>query len=177
MPSVSPIKKSPVTKYLLKNNYVAKKGDGLARNRYTYFYGKNGDYLGEMVVHPKGIYDCEISKLIFQEKLKPIFREYTRISAKMHTFWSKNNPDTDEFLPVAYTTTRVVIDLKNKTQTKQIIERVLEKEPVLIKDAKEKYGIDVYEFENQPFKYKVQSVTEETKPYKWNKWHKYNIYV
>ena len=178
MPSVSPITKSPITEYLLKNKFHAVKQDNnpLWKHHNLYFYGENKDYLGEMIFNPKG-HGIEIHKLIFQEKLKPIFREYTRISAKMRSFWSKNNSDTDEFLPIAYTTTRVVIDLKNKTQTKQVIERVLEKEPVLIKDVKEKYGIEVYEFENQQFKYKVQSVTEETKPYKWNKYHKNNIYT
>ena len=177
MPSVSPITKSPVTKYLQDNKFIAKKGEGLARNEYTYFYGENGDYLGEMVVHPKGIFDCEISKLIFREKLKPIFREYTRIKAKMRDFWYKGNMDNCEYKPIAYTTTRVTIDLKKSAQTKQVIERILEQEPVLIPEVKEKYGINAYKLENQEFKYIIKSVTEETKPYKWGKYSKYNVFV
>lgn len=178
MPSVSPIKNSPVTQYLRANNYCIKhEKDKLGRNSYSYFYGANGDYLGEMIIHPKGWYEREVHKLIFEEKLKPIFREYTRVKAKMASFWSKTNKEIDEFLPIAYTTTRVTIDLKNKTQTKQVIERALEKEPVLIQGVKEKYGTNVYEFENQPFKYIIKSVTEETKPYEWNKYHKYNIFA
>lgn len=178
MASVSPIKKSPITQYLRDNNYFIKReNDKLGRNHYSYFYGANGDYLGEMTIHPKGFYDCEVHKLIFEEKLKPIFREYTRVKAKMASFWSKTNKEIDEYLPIAYTTTRVTIDLKNNTQTKQVIERALEKEPVLIQEVKEKYGTNVYEFENQDFKYKIKSVTEETKPYKWNKYHKYNVFI
>ena len=178
MPKVSPIKKSPITQYLQDSNYFVKhEKDKIGRNNYSYFYGANGDYLGEMTIHPKGFYGKEINKLIFEEKLKPIYREYTRIKAKMATFWSNGNSETDEYLPIAYTTTRVTIDLKNKTQTKQVIERVLENEPVLNKDIKEKSGMNIYELDNQIFKYKIASVTEETKPYKWGKYSKYNAYA
>ena len=176
MPSVSPIKKSPITKYLQDNNYRIEKN----KERYIhemYFYAKNGDYLGTMVVHPRGYHEVEVSKLIFKEKLKPIFREYTRIKNKMGTFWNLKDKNIDEFLPIASTTTKVTIDLQSKTQTKTIIERVLEKAPKLIQDAHEKYGIDVYELEGQEIKYKIKSVTEETQPYEWNKWHKYNVYI
>lgn len=177
MPSVSPIKKSPVTRYLRNNKYFVKhEKEKVGRNNYSYFYAQNGDYLGEMTIHPKGYYECEISKLIFKEKLKPIFREYTTIKTKMATFWDKENPDTDEYKPIAYTTTRVTIDLKKKTQTKQVIERVLEQKPTLIKRIKEKYGINIYELKNQIFKYKIQSVTEETKPYTWGKYSKYGVF-
>ena len=177
MPSVSPIKRTPITQYLRDNNYFVKhEKDKIGRNNYSYFYGANGDYLGEMTIRPKG-YGLEISKLIFEEKLKPIFREYTRVKAKMASFWSKTNKEIDEFLPIAYTTERITIDLKNKTQTKRVIERVLENTPVIIQEVKENYGINVYELENQTFKYKIKSITEETKPYKWNKYHKYNIFV
>jgi len=179
MPKVPPITKSPITEYLLKNKFHSIKEDCLQGTRHhsQHFYSEGGNYLGEMMIKPRGWYDTEVHKLIFEEKLKPIFREYTRVKSKMASFWSKNNKEIDEFLPIAYTTTRVTIDLKNKTQTKQIIERVLENEPVLIQEVKEKCGIDVYEFENQQFKYKIKSVTEETKPYTWNKYHKYNIYI
>ena len=71
MPSVSPITKSSVTKYLLKNKFHAVKQDSnpFWKHHDLYFYGENGDYLGEMMVHPKegGI---EVHKLIFEEKLK-----------------------------------------------------------------------------------------------------------
>ena len=176
MPSVSPVKKSPIAKYLQKNNYRIEKND----KRYIrelYFYSENNDYLGTMVIHPRGFHEIEISKLIFKEKLQPIFREYTQIKNKMGTFWSLKDKNTDEYLPIGSTTTRVTIDLQNKTQTKTVIERGLEKSPKLIQDVYEKYGTKVYELEGQEFKYKIKSVTEETKPYIWNKWHKYNIYV
>lgn len=177
MPSVSPIKKSPVTQYLRDNRYFIKQEkDKIGRNNCSYFYASNGDYLGEMTIHPKGLYEREISKLMFEEKLKPIFREYTKIKVKMATFWSKTNKEIDEYLPIAYTTTRVTIDLKNKTQTKQVIERTLENEPVLIQEVKEKYGTNVYEYEKQEFKYKIKSLTEETKPYKWGKYSKYGVF-
>lgn len=179
MPKVPPITKSPITEYLLKNKFHAIKEDSFpyAKHCNQHFYGENGNYLGEMMIHPKGWYDAEVHKLIFEDKLKPIFKEYTRIKSKMASFWSKNKKEIDEYLPIAYTTTRVTIDLKNKTQTTKIIERVLENEPVLIQEVKEKYGRNVYEIENQIFKYKIKSVTEETKPYKWNKYHKYNVFV
>lgn len=178
MPSVMPIKKSPITQYLLNNKYCVKHEESkIGRNNYYYFYGANNDYLGEMTIHPKGYYELEVSKLIFKEKLKPIFREYTRIRTKMASFWDKENPDTDEYKPIAYTTTRVTIDLKKKTKTKQVIERVLEQEPVLHKGIKEKYGINIYELKNQTFKYKIKSVTEETKPYKWGKYSKYGEFT
>ena len=179
MPSISPIKKSPVTQYLQRNKFHVTKEDyrpGL--RRYTqFFYGENGDYLGEMMLTPKGLYGTEIHKLIFEEKLKPLFREYTRVKAKMASFWSKRDKEVDEYLPIAYTTTRISIDLKNKTQTTQVIERVLEQEPKLIQEVKEKYGSDIYEYDNQIFKYKIKSVNEEIKPYKWNKYHKYNVFI
>ena len=176
MPSVSKINKSTITKYLQANKFRIEKG--AERNlRNMYFYGENGDYLGTMTVHPKSFNEVEVSKLIFKEKLKPIFREYTRVKNKMGTFWSMNDKNTDEYLPIGSTTTRVTIDLQNKTQTKTIIERVLEQEPKLIQDVYEKYNTRIYELEGQEFKYKIKSITEETKPYKWNKWHKYNIYV
>jgi hypothetical protein len=179
MPKVPPITKSPVTEYLLKNKFFTVKEETLPGTRhYTqFFYGENEDYLGEMMIQPKGWFDAEVHKIIFEEKLKPIFREYTRIKTKMASFWSKKNKEIDEYLPIAYTTTKVIIDLKNKTQTKKIIERVLENEPVLIQEVKEKYGTNVYDIDNQIFKYKIKSVTEETKPYKWNKYHKYNVFV
>ena len=178
MPSVSPIKKSPITQYLRNNKYFVKHDkDKIGRNNYSYFYGANGDYLGEMTIHPKGLYEREIHKLIFEEKLKPVYREYTKVKAKMASFWSKTNKETDEYLPIAYTTTRVTIDLKNKTQTKQVIERELVQQPDLIQEVQEKYGINVYEFENQQFRYKIKSVTEETKPYEWGKYSKYNAFV
>lgn len=178
MPSVSPIKKSPVTQYLLDNKYFVKhEKDKIGRNNYYYFFGANNDYLGEMTIHPKGMHELEVHKLMFKEKLKPIFREYTRIKAKMGSFWSKDSIEKDEYLPTGYTTTRITIDLENKTQTMQVIERVLEQEPKLIQGVKEKYGTNAYELENQVFKYKIKSVTEETKPYKWGKYSKYNIFV
>jgi len=177
MPSVSPITKSSVTKYLLKNKFHAVKQDSnpFWKHHDLYFYGENGNYLGEMTINPKN-YGIEVHKLIFGEKLKPIFREYTRVKPKMASFWSKENKDIDEYKPIAYTATRVTIDLKNKTQTKQVIEHVLEQEPVPIGGIKERYGINVYEWENQTFKYKIKSVTEETKPYKWGKYSKYNVF-
>ena len=179
MPNVSPITQSPITKYLLKNKYNVVKADyRIGARRYSqYFYGKDGDYLGEMLLSPKGDYGTEVHKLIFEEKLKPIYREYTRVKPQMASFWSKENRDIDEYLPIAYTTERVTIDLKNNTQTQLIIKRVLEQEPKLIQEVKEKYGINVYELENQTFKYKIQSVTEETKPYKWGKYSKYNAFI
>jgi len=176
MPSVSRISKSPITKYLKANKYRVEKS--ARRNlRDMYFYGENGDYLGTMTVHPKGFNEVEVSKLIFKEKLKPIFKEYTQIKNKMGTFWSMKDKNIDEYLPIGSTTTRVTIDLQNKTQTKMIIERELEQEPKLIQDVYEKYNTKVYELEGQKFNYKIKSITEETKPYKWNKWHKYNVYV
>ena len=178
MPSVMPIKKSPITQYLLNNKYCVKhEKDKIGRNNYAYFFGANGDYLGEMTIHPKGFYEKEVHKLIFEEKLKPIFREYTRVKAKMASFWSKANKELEEYLPVAYTTTRVTIDLKNKTKTVQVVERTLENEPILMQEVKEKCGINVYELENQQFKYKIKSVTEETKPYKWGKYSKYGEFT
>ena len=176
MPSVSKINKSPITKYLQANKFRAEKSN--KRNlRNMYFYGENGDYLGEMTVHPRGFNEVDVSKLIFKEKLKPIFREYTRFKNKMGTFWSLKDKNINEFLPIGSTTTRVTIDLENKTQTKTIIERELEQEPKLIQDVYEKYNTKVYELEGQKFKYKIKSITEETKPYEWKKWHKYNIYI
>lgn len=177
MPSVSKINKSPITKYLQANKFRVEKS--AERNlRDMYFYGENGDYLGTMALNHKG-YGLEVFKLIFEDKLKPVLREYTLIKNKMADFCFSNNFDYNKskFLPIASTTTRVVIDIKNKTQTKTVIERELEQEPKLIQDVYEKYNTKVYELEGQKFKYKIKSITEETKPYKWNKWHKYNVYV
>ena len=179
MLNVSQINKSPITKYLLGKKFYAVKQDN---NPYRihhdlYFYGKDNEYLGEMLVNQKG-HGIEINKLIFNGKLKPIYREYTIIKNKMAEFWSSDRPDPekDKFLPISSTTTKVVIDLENKTQTKSVIERELEQEPKLIQEVLDKGGIKVYELEDQSFKYKIKSITEEVKPYKWNKWQKYNVY-
>ena len=130
-----------------------------------FFYGENDGYLGTMNVKPRGFHEVEVSKLIFKEKLKPIFREYTLVKNKMCNFWSTKDKNIDEYLPIGSTTTRVTIDLQNKTQTKTIIERVLEQEPKLIQDVYKKYDIEAYELEGQKFKYKIKSITEKTKPY------------
>lgn len=180
MPSVSKISKSPITKYLSNKNFHAIRQDNNPNRKHhdLYFYSKDNDYLGEMMINQKG-QGIEVHKLIFKEKLKPVFREYTRVKNKMAEFWSSKKPDFEnyEYLPIGFTTTRVTIDLENKTQTKTIIERVLEQEPQLIQKVYEKYGIKAYELNGQTFKYKIDSITEETKPYKWNKLHKYNIYL
>lgn len=180
MPSILPIKKSPVTKYLRANGFHAVKQDNnlYCKHHDLYFYSKDDDYLGEMMINRKSN-RIEINKLIFKEKLKPIFKEYTQVKNKMAEFWSSSKPDfeNNEFLPISSTTTRVTIDLENGTQTKTIIERILEQEPKLIKEVYEKYGIKAFELDGQTFKYKIKSVTEETKPYKWNKLCKYNIYL
>ena len=177
MLSVSKINKSPITKYLSNKKFHAIKQDNnpYRKHRDLYFYSKDNDYLGEMMINQKG-QGIEVHKLIFKEKLKPIFREYTQIKNKMGTFWSMKDKNIDEYLPIGSTTTRVTIDLENRTKTKTIIERELEQEPKLIQDVYEKYNTRVYELEGQKFNYKIKSITEETKPYKWNKWQKYNVF-
>jgi hypothetical protein len=104
----------------------------------------------------------------------------------MGDFWSREtieNPElyfesqgNDKFVPISSTTEKVTIDLVNKTQTKQTIERVLETAPRLINEISEKFGMKVYELENQPFRYVIKNITEETKPYKWGKYSKYNVF-
>lgn len=153
MVSVSPIKQSPIAKYLTENRAITKRDGNV-----WHFFNKEGLYLGRQIkIEQNGI--SSYFREIFGEQFKRLFYECKVISEQCAYIRDELSPLGISIATVKSCLQTISVDyLINKIKSTQKVKELVNKQELIAVDSNT--GVGIYDIQ-RPFLYKETKTNDK----------------